>query len=79
LTTKRCATQPQSHCRGNISPASQVETAVSAEQQQLPAVKQVYDDALKSCVSAYDAKRTTPSAEAADSSLLKAVAGDFFC
>jgi hypothetical protein len=66
------------HCRGNISLASQVETAVSAEQQQLPAVKQVYDDALKSCVCAYDAKRTTPSAEAADSSLLdRAVAGDF--
>ena len=51
---------------------------MSAEQQQLPAVKQVYDDALKSCVSAYDAKRTTPLAEAADSSLLdRAVAGDF--
>jgi hypothetical protein len=66
------------HCRGNISPASQVETALSAEQQQLPAVKQVYEDALKSCVSAYDAKKTTPSAEAADSSLLdRAVAGDF--
>ena len=51
---------------------------MTAEQQQLPAVKQVYDDALKSCVSAYDAKKTTPSAEAADSSLLdRAVAGDF--
>ena len=50
---------------------------MSAEQQQLPAVKQVYDDALKSCVSAYDAKRTTPSTEATDSSLLKAVAGVF--